>query len=505
MNQSYWIKSVPESEYPTLHSNIQVDIAIIGAGITGLTTAYYVSNATTNVAILEADHIGYGASGRSTGKVTSQHGLCYHQLSELHGHDFTKAYYQANEEAIDSVEEIAKSHQLDCNFQRLDSIVYTDDSQKIMAIQDEYQTCLDIGIDCEYIISSEYPIPLKAGIRFHNQAQFHPQKYLIGLASIVYKTGISIYEHSPVTNMEKKEQGYVLFVGEHHVTAKQVVFATQFPFLDRSQLYFTKIINDQSELMMSSYDKHLPNEQLISCDEKLDSYRTYSDGNETYLIAGGHKHPVGRSSQEYLEDFYMRNRSRFHIGKHFQHWSSQDYITADLLPLIGPLTKHDHNVLFASGFQKWGNTFGTIAGKLLCAVLLHEESPYQSMFHPHRASLVMSSTFIKDNWETMKALIKSKLSSGSFELPEADCGLPMEIDGHMYGVFVEKNENIHILDITCPHLGCTCVFNQTDKTWDCPCHGSRFDIDGNIIKGPATAGLHPYGEGKNHINPHIIK
>lgn len=505
MNDSYWLKSVPETTYPKLEQNQTADTVIIGAGITGLTTAYYISKDHRDVILLEADKIAYGASGRSTGKLSSQHGLLYRQLSEQKGRDFAKAYYTAQEEAIDSVEEIIQSYQIDCQFHRLNSVVYTADEQKKAAMQDEFQACLDLGIDCEYICETKYPVPLKAGIRFHQQAQFHPVKYLHALASIISEAGISIYEHTPVTSMEERDDAILIKAGGYEVTAKHVVFATQFPFLDKTQFYFTKLINEQSELMMALYDEPLPDEQIISCDDQLDSYRTYRYMDETYLLAGGHKHPVGRFDQGHLEDFFMRNRSRFHLGKHFQHWSSQDYMTADHIAVIGPLKKDDDRILFASGYQKWGNATGTIAGKLLCAYVLNHESQYKDMFDPHRRELIFSPTFIKDNWDTIKTLVKSKLASGAYELPKAGDGTPMEIDEHMYGVFTDQEQLVHIVDITCPHMGCTCVFNPEDKTWDCPCHGSRFDIDGNIIKGPASKPLHAYGEGRNHIDPHILK
>lgn len=502
MKNSYWIETTEKKQtFSSIEQDTHANIVIVGAGLTGLSTAYYLSKVTTDVLILEADEVGYGASGRNTGKVTSQHGLIYNEL--LHNYDrvIAKQYYLANEEALTSIEEIIKQNGIDCDFNRCNSMIYTNDPTMVAKLQDEYQAYLDLEIPCAYVTQTKYPFDIKAGIVMKQQAKFNPYAYALGLSDIVHKAGISIYEHSPVETMIEEDGHYTLWVNKHKVHANKVIFASQFPFIDHGHFYFTRMYCMQESIVCGKGNETLPNDMLLNIEKPLHSYNPYTN----QILVGGNSYKSGQKNEVSDEAFRHHALKTFHLESIDYEWSSQDYISFDKMPYIGMLDKQNENLLFASGYSKWGNTSSNVAGKLLCAYAIGQNSQYRMIFSPQRFSSIFSLPFVKENMNVAYEFIKGKFKHGDDSYPAIKHAKVMQIDGHNYGVYRDEHEELFIVDITCPHLGCVCNFNHVDKTWDCPCHGSRYSYTGAIIKGPTTKPLQPYGEGLNKINPHLKK
>lgn len=479
---------------------MDADIVIIGAGLSGLSTAYYLSSVTTDVIVVEADRVCYGASGRNTGKITAQHGLLYKQLIETYGKQFAAAYYQANIEAIDSIEAIVHTHAIDCDFQRCNSTLFTQDALLCADLQDEYQAYLDLHIPCHYEEETQDPIPTKARLHMHYQAKYNPYAYGVALRQIIQDTGMQVFEHSPVDTMLKDDDGgYIVIVNEKKIHANKVIFTSQFPFIDHGHFYFTKMYCEQERIVHATLKTPLPNLMMRNIETPLHSYNTY----HTDIFIGGNSYKSGQTPEVSKQAFLSHIYKSLPIHKIDSDWSSQDYITFDKIPFIGKLDKHDENVLFASGFNKWGNTNSNLAGKLLCAYALHQGSQYREVYTPQRSTTFFSFPFLKENLNVAYEFIKGKMKPDDQEYPSIQQGKKMQIDNHTYGVYRDENDALFIVDITCPHMGCVCSFNAIDKTWDCPCHGSRFSYTGEIIKGPATHRLRAYGDGLNTIDPHI--
>lgn len=504
MNNSYWLEKTSAKQYPTLDQDMSIHTLIIGAGITGLTCAYYLSAVTSNVVIVEADRIGYGASGRSTGKLTSQHGLFYKDLIHVHGEQVAKQYYCAQEEAIDSVESIIRQHHIDCDFKRCSTLLYAEKEEDIAELQDEYQACLDLGIPAQYLENESSTLPMKAAIRFVNQAKFDPYRYVLGLSDILDKADLHIYEHSSVSHIVKEEKGYRIFVANHQIRCQNVVMATQFPIYDDHHFFFARCYALSSCIAAFPYERFYHQDCMISMKEPIHSY-SLTDGIEPYLLCGGNAHAIGKEDKKESDAFLHGLKKKWQIDDIPYYWSSQDYLSMDKLPMIGPLHKQDEHIYLATGFGKWGNTNGTIAGKLLSAYILKQPSQYQDIFSCHRLHTLFSPKFLKINAKTMLEFFKSKALDIEETYPKLGEASVIKLDHHTYGMYRDWDEQVYIVDITCPHLGCTLSFNTVDKTWDCPCHGSRFSYSGKIIKGPATISLHPYGDGLNPIDPHIFE
>lgn len=502
MKESYWInKQKNKTSYSALTKETDAHIAIIGAGLTGITTAYFLAQANEDVILIEADQICYGASGRNTGKVSAQHGLIYHDLINRYDKAMAKQYYAANAEALNTMESIIETHQIECNFERVDSVLYTKNPLNIPNLQDEYQAYLDIGIPCEYMNNTQSPFPYEAGLAMKQQARFDPYAYGTALAKITHDMGVPIYEQSPVQEVIKEDQGYRLTINDIYVHADIVIFATQFPFIDYGNFYFARIYSQQETIAYAKLKEKQDMDMMLSIDEYVQSFNI----DEDILLYAGNEHKSGQDQRKSQQEFAYELPSMFSIDQLISTWSSQDYITFDKLPMVGKLDKFDDTMLFASGFNKWGNTTSCIAAKLLCAHALRRDSIYRMLYSPQRLSNIFSLPFVKENANVALAFIKSKLQNTSDDIPNKQEANIMELDGHKYGVYRDEEDDLHIVDIICPHMGCTLHFNNEDKTWDCPCHGSRFSYKGDIVKGPASHKLNTLDESHNSINPHILK
>lgn len=504
MNSSLWLDRTKGKQYPKIETETTVQTLIVGAGVTGLTTAYYLSKVTNDVMVIDADQIGYGSSGRSTGKLSSQHGLIYKDLVRHHDYSVARQYYEAQREAIDSIEEIIHQHHIACDFKRCASVVFTQDETKIAQLQEEYQVCMDLRIPCRYLEEVNFPMKVAGAIRFYNQAKYDPYRYLLGLSDILDEKHIPIYEHSSVKHIVKEHGKYKVLVNDTCIYAENVVLATQFPILDHKHLYFTRTYPHVSSLAAIPLSQDLSEDMLINVEEPTKSYNRVHVDDQNWLLCGGNAHGCGECDAQSVENWHHEILKDFHAQEITYSWTTQDYLAMDKLPLIGPIDKEDAHLLFATGFQKWGNTNGNLAGKLLSAYILGQPSQYQELCDPHRLSNIFTPKYFKENFQTVMHLMKSKFPEIESQYPEKNKANVMKIDNHNYGVYRDNEDTTFVVDITCPHLGCTCTFNDIDKTWDCPCHGSRFHYDGTIIKGPSTMKLNAYGEGLNDIDPHIL-
>ncbi|MEF9962197.1 MAG: FAD-dependent oxidoreductase [Erysipelotrichaceae bacterium] len=498
MNESFWIEETSKTNYQSVKNDFYIDTLIIGGGICGLSTAYYLSKTCSDFCLVEAHLIAHGASGRSSGKITSQHGAIYHDLIKHQGIAKTALYYQSHEEALQSITSIIKENQIDCDFKILDSVLYADKETSIPALQAEYQACLDLAIPCTYLNKCDTPFPNYGGIIFHNQAQFQPVKYLQGLGEIINKKA-TIYENSSVSKILKEDNYYLVTINSYLIKTNRIIFATQFPFIDEGNFFFTRVY-PESSFILSALTKKTLSQQYINIEEKVHSYRSYQD----HLFVGGLNKKVGKFDKAELTKFKQHTLQTLQLDQDIHLWYSQDMMSFDSIALIGKLNKNDDSMLLATGFSKWGNTTGTIAGKILCAYLNNETSPYQELYDPHRLSNLFSFAFIKENSLVLYDYLKSKLTKTSEEWPAMKEAKVIVIDSHKYGAYQDETR-LYLVDITCPHLGCTLSFQSESKLWCCPCHGSCFHVDGSIAKGPANAKLNFYGEGLNKIDPHIFK
>lgn len=462
---SIWIQGKVK-DYPALNQDIDCDVLIIGGGMSGLCCAYHLKDEGMNIVLVEADKIGYGASGRSTGKVSSQHGFNYQKIYQKHGKEKTKRYYDLNQQAITGLKSIIDTYDLKCEWQDKISIVGCKAQNHAYKLKDEitaYEAC-----QIPYIRHESEPYQ----VRFENQASFDPYAFMTQLAT---KLDIKIYEHSAYQSMKQHD----VKVNHHTIHAKHIIFATQvLPF--RFPLFYTTTQPLQTTLAALSDSDH-SKEMSLTQDEISLTKNSYSN----FMLVGGYEHAIMKKTETKWKELERYLKEMYPKHKIMKMWTSQDYKSFDHLPVIG---KQDHYYVI-TGFNKWGNTLSYVAGKVIKDCILGKESPDISLFSPQRFSLAFNSSFITENAQVVKDYLGNKLNIPQFDYSKARQGAVMMINQHAYG-FYEEDHILYMVDVKCPHLGCTLQFNSTEISWDCPCHGSRFDIEGRIMKGPAVESLH---------------
>lgn len=493
--KTYW----REIELPTfekLTEDISVDVAIIGAGITGITTAYLLAKEGVKTAIIEAGGILNGTTGHTTAKLTAQHELIYDEIISHFGEEKARIYYESLSKVIPFVENTSKEKGIDCDFSRQDAYVYATTDQYTRKLETEWDAYQRLGIDGGLVDTIPFNIQIKGALKMRNQAQYHPLKFLKGLLDEAVRSGCAVYENTVAVDIEDEEssQPKVVTKDGHRVSCKHVVIASHFPFYDKPGLYFARMYADRSYAIGIKTDKPYPGGMYISADSPTRSIRYTPIEGGNLLILGGENHKTGQgvdTLRHYLalEDFA---KEVFDLSEYHYRWSAQDMVTLDKVPYIGPVTENKENILVATGYKKWGMTSGILAGHLLTDYILDRENAYHELYSPSRFQADPDlKSIVTTNLDVAKHLIKGKLEfvpkdPGDLEIGE---GSVVMHNGKRAGAYKDENGKLYIVDTTCTHLGCECEWNHAEKTWDCPCHGSRYSYAGDVIEGPALRAL----------------
>ena len=505
MGESYWIDSSEGRIYGPLAGSEDCKCGVIGGGIAGLTTAYLLTKEGKTVVLVDANKIGEGCTGRNTGKVTTQHDIIYSKIKNKYDLEKARSYYDGNKEAIDFIEKIVTENNIECEFERGTSYIFAETDEGLRQLKEEYEVCKEIDIDCNYIEELPIPVESKGAIAFNNVASFNPKMYCDRLGDLIVKQGGKIFENSPVTQVESGEKCSFQTREGKWVQCEQLVLASHFPFYDGAGFFFSRLDPKRTYLVAGEAPEGFAEGMYINVEEPGRSIHYINKENEHLLLIAGDSHKVGVDKginhYEVLKEY---GRDKFGIKNYRYEWSAEDYMTPDNIPYIGPLNSENQNIYVATGFGKWGMTNGTLAGIIISDLIVTGESKYEDTFNPSRAKAFLSSDFFKFNMEVVYNYIKGKLKVGDMEIHlEEGEGKIINLNGKRYGAYKEGKHAVYIVDITCTHLGCELNWNENDKSWDCPCHGSRFNYKGEVLEGPATEALKPYKCGENKINSKI--
>jgi glycine/D-amino acid oxidase-like deaminating enzyme/nitrite reductase/ring-hydroxylating ferredoxin subunit len=494
-NISLWVGTTPETDYPSLAGDLSVDVAVIGAGITGLSTAILLKQAGARVAVIEAGRVASGVTGYTTAKITSLHGLVYHDLVKAFGEERAQMYADANQTAIEQVAALVAGGGIDCDFRRAAAYTYTEDPERVEALQAEVEASVRLGLPASYTETTELPYPVQGAVRFDSQAMFHPRRYCLGLARQIAGDGSFVFEMTRATDVE---EGTPCTVVTPHGTirAQHVVLATQIPFLDRGG-FFAKTSPSRSYALAVRVGGAVPEGMYLSAESPTRSIRPHLAGEEPLLIIGGEGHKVGqeedtRRRYEALEEW---SRERFDVRSLEYRWSAQDYMPADNVPYIGQLTSGSEQIHVATGFKKWGMTTGTFAGIIIADAITGRPNPWSALFDATRVDLTHSAKrLVTQNTEVAARFVGDRFGipkvSNLADLAPGE-GQVLEVDGEKVAAYRDESDVVHAVSPTCAHLGCIVSWNSAERTWDCPCHGSRYDYDGQVIQGPTVNNLEP--------------
>jgi glycine/D-amino acid oxidase-like deaminating enzyme len=459
-----WLATTERSDYAPLDGDATVDVAVIGGGIAGLTTALRLKEEGKRVAVLEAGRIVEGVTAYTTAKVTSLHGLIYDHLARSFDEETARLYAQANQAALGLIARNVDRYRIDCDFERAAAYTYTTKAEEVEQIRAEVEAARKAGLEAQLVTETSLPFPVAGAIRLDHQAQFHPRKYLLGLAQLVDEDGSHVWEHTKALEVEdaSEDGGRCRVMTDRGVvTADAIVMATHFPLFDNA-FYFARMEPFRSYALAFSLGG-LPPEGMYITPNSEHSIRRHrlGDGREV-LIVGGEGHKTGKADD--TPERYARveawAREHFPVQDVLYSWSTQDFETFDRIPFIGLSGPGAKRLYVATGFKGWGMTSGTLAGLTISQAILGHPSPWAEVFHPNRVELAGAGDMIKANLGVAKDFVVDHLA------PDQGSETP-----------------------TCTHMGCKLNWNRAEESWDCPCHGSRFSAEGAVLNGPAQKPL----------------
>ncbi len=487
--ESYWIASTLQTSYPVLTDDINVDIAIVGGGMVGITSAYLLTQEGFKVAVIEADRIIQGTTGHTTAKITSQHGLIYDRIQSEMGEDKAKQYAQANETAISEITRIIQELKIDCDFSNQNAYVYTQQEEYVTKIKNEVNTASNLGIKATFLSDIPLSIPIKGAMCFENQAQFHPRKYLLALAQEVIDRGGYIFEKTRAMDVLQEKPCTILTNHGKKIIAPKVLIASHYPFYEAHGLYFSRIYPERSYILATKISEKFPGGMYITAEDPTRSLRSQINGDEELVLVGGEHHKTGQGKDMNKHYLKLKNFAEqiFTIEDIPYRWSTQDYTTMDEVPYIGHLTSDTPDLLVATGFYKWGMTNSTVAAMIFRDIVIKGKSPWEDVYNPPRITPSASAkNFVVENLDVAKQLITGKILPvpNHIDLKRGEGGI-ISVDGERLGAYRDIEGKLHLVDTTCTHMGCELQWNSAEKSWDCPCHGSRFTFEGDIITGPA--------------------
>ena len=488
-----WLATADPTPETTLQEDLEVDVAIIGGGIAGVTTAYALKRDGLRVAVLERGVIGGGATGFTTAKATALQQTKLSQIRKLHGDRGAAAYAQATLDAIAWMEQTIRTEGIDCNWERLAAYTYAGDEEQVKAVEQEAEAARAAGLAAEETTDTPLPFDVAAAVRVDDQAQFHPARYVRALASRVAADGSHVFEHTPVESVHEGSPCRVTTGDGVTVTARDVVVCTNYPLLDRG-LFFARMEATRSYLVAARVRGDVPRGMLITAGQPTRSVRPYTPDGETWVLVGGEGHMTGSGDAqperyEVLEAFA---REHFDVVDIPYRWSTQDGMPTDKLPYIGPYTPVSKHLFVNCGGQKWGMTNATIGARVLADRLAERENRYADVFDPNRVSVRSAPEVAKAQLWVGAHFLGDRLTpaeaSSAADVPPGEARVVRSGVGKV-GVFRADDGTVHAVSLRCTHLGCLVHFNDAERSWDCPCHGSRFDVDGTVLTGPATAPL----------------
>lgn len=475
---SIWLEEKDSSPITTLEKDLYVDVLIIGGGITGLSTAYHLIDSSLKVAVVESNLIGHGVTAKTTGKLTYLQETVYSDIKKYSNLDAAKVYYDGQREAISLVKDIVDKNKIKCDLTMTASISFTNDTKRKDRLEKEKEILEGFGVKVKEVDTLPNGEKCLYAISVPDTYVFHPLKYLYGLKKILKGKHINVYEKSKVVDISKNDEGYYICKTEKaFIKARQVVLALHYPYFLLPFLMPGKVTLEKSYVGAREVrEPYFFN--AISVDDPVKSIRYHQSKDGSYQILLYGSHNICKKYDE--KDNFSKLKE---VGGDFSYlWSNIDMMTGDKIPYIGRI---DKNLFLGTGYNTWGMTNGSLAGKILSEKVMGRVTKYDETFSPKRG---MNLGKVLHFPVVLGSTVKSYVGNKIFKNKEwyNDRVRFEKKDGKSVAIYTDMEGIEHIVYQKCPHLGCTLIFNQEEETWDCPCHGSRFNIEGHVINGPSN-------------------
>lgn len=470
------------------------DVAIVGGGITGVSTALKLQQAGKRCILLEAANIGFGTTGGTTAHLNDFFDTTFKEAISDFGSENAKLFANVGREAIGMIESNIQHFGIDCDFERKTAYLFALDEKQQKQLKDIVEGASEVGHEMTYVEEIPFPIPFKEAVRIPDQAQFHPINYIKGLCEAFISLGGVIVEECRSESHDEQENMVILQTSSGKIKAKNVVYATHIP-PGLSVLHITNSPYRSYALAFSLKDGKYPEDLGYDLIDPYHYYRVQEINGQKLLIAGGEDHKTGHEEDtgecfSRLENYV---RKYFDVETVYYSWSSQYYEPVDGFPYIGKLPGSDGKIFCATGFRGNGMILGTISSQILSDLIIKGENKYESIFSPTRIKPIAGFTdFVKENAVVAYDFIKDKLFAEKIhslsEVKEGQAKV-VKYEGESYALYKETNGTVHLVKSTCPHAKCEVRWNSAELSWDCPCHGSRFNINGKLLTGPTVRDL----------------
>ena len=475
-NKSIWLDNYKDNNVKELEKDLTLDILIIGGGITGISTLYNLRKSKLKIALVEKDLIGHSTTGHTTGKINYLQELIYYDLEKKYNLDVVKLYLESQLTAIKEIVNTIKKEKIDCNLEKVTSYVYTNKQEDIDKLKREKEILESFNIKVNESQNINLPLNSLYAISVLDTYVFHPLKYLKSLKDICVHNNKEIYEKTNIINITKENDYYICNTLKYKIKTKKIILASHYPSFLIPYLFPIKTSIEKS-YMTASLSNHLK-DTYITSSLPTTSIRFYED-KKSYLIYLSSSSKICNNLDE-KSNFSkaIKETNKLNLKPEYL-WKNDDILTVDKLPYIGYIKNNDNTLLIGTGYNTWGMTNGTLAGLLLSDLINNKENKYVSLCSPLRISLTDTGSILANMYFSAKGYIQNKIVKNKNWYPgfiKIENGIATYNDG----------KNIYKVYNKCPHMGCSLIFNEVNQTWDCPCHASRFDLEGNCIKGPSN-------------------
>jgi hypothetical protein len=470
------------------------DVVIVGGGITGLTTGVLLQEAGFKCAVLESHTLCFGTTGGTTAHLNTILDTPYTTIIKNFNKETAQTIAGAAAAAIDLVRANISKYDIQCGFETATAYLFSQTEDQTRELHDIYEAGKSVGIHMEYTHRLPVSISASRTVAIHDQAKFHPTRYVLGLAKAFQSIGGRIIEHCHVSGAENNDP-VTVHTDRGDIDCKYLIYATHIP--PGINILDTRCAPYRTYAMAVTLKDAYPDGLVYDMYDPYHYYRTQTIDGQSYFIAGGEDHKTGH--EENTEARFLKLeahiRGHFNVDQVAYKWSSQYFEPVDGIPYIGHLPGEPGNILVATGFGGNGMIYSAIAAMLFKELLLREPEKYAPLFNPNRIKPVAGfSNFVRENADVVKKWVGKFIPSGklsSFSDMAAGEGRVVKIDGETVALYKDEHHELHALSPTCPHMGCHVAWNYAEKTWDCPCHGARYSPDGAVLTGPAVHALDP--------------
>ncbi|TLV01495.1 FAD-dependent oxidoreductase [Dyadobacter luticola] len=494
-NKSLWQRNVKDETISASPDNAKIyDALIVGAGITGLTTALLLQKSGLKCVVADAHHAGYGTTGGTSAHINTFADTTFKEVEDAFDEESARLFAESIGKSVKLIHELVETYHIDCDFDWKKGYVYAETDDEVKQLDDILESSLNVGVEVKITTQAPARVAYQKALVFENQAQFHPLKYILGLQKEFIRLGGIVLENTLINDIERGEGINIAKSENGEIKALSVVYATHIPPGGINLLHFENAPYRSYVIAATLTDDAYPDDLVYDMKDPYHYFRTHVIDGQKYLVAGGHDHKTGHGDPEKaLSDLIEFTKSCYNVAEVTEQWSSQYFVPADGVPYIGKLPGDSKSVYAATGFNGNGMILGTVSAMVISDLILKKTSLYEKLYDPGRIKPVAGFTefvkesadvtarFIGDRFKTEKVDSLNQLPVGTGEI--------VTYEGQKLAVYKDESGKVHALDPVCKHAGCIVKWNNSEKSWDCPCHGARYNAEGQVLTGPARVDL----------------